>query len=274
MTVARVNGVDLYYEVHGAGETLALVHGSWSDAMTWRQVVPGMADSFRVLVYDRRGHSRSERPATQGSLDEDADDLARLLEALDLAPAHVVANSLGGNIALRLAARRPDLFLSLTCHEPPLWGVLVDDPESQAMLAQGARSREAVRVRLVEGDHEGAARQFVDEIAFGPGAWDNQLPAEVKATMIRNAPTFLDEIQDPTQLTIDEDSLAGLAVPVRLTQGSESPPLFPRVIDRLERLIPHVVRETIPGVAHVPHLTDAAVYVEVTRRALESVPRR
>ena len=92
---------------------------------------------------------------------------------------------------------------------------------------------------------------LVDEIAFGPGAWDNQLPAEVKATMIRNAPTFLDEIRDPTQLTIDEDSLAGLAVPVRLTQGSESPPLFPRVIDRLEPLIPHVVRETIPGVAHV-----------------------
>lgn len=274
MTVARVNGVDLYYEVHGAGEPLVLVHGSWSDAATWRQVVPAMADSFRVLVYDRRGHSRSERPATQGSLDEDADDLAQLLEALDLAPAHVVANSLGGNIALRLAARRPDLFLSLTCHEPPLWGVLVDDPESQAMLAQGARSRESVRERIVEGDHEGAARQFVDEIAFGPGAWDNQLPAEVKATMIRNAPTFLDEIRDPTQLTIDEDSLAGLAVPVRLTQGSESPPLFPRVIDRLEPLIPHVVRETIPGVAHVPHLTDAAVYVEVTKRALESVPRR
>ena len=67
MTVARVNGVDLYYEVHGAGEPLVLVHGSWSDAATWRQVVPAMADSFRVLVYDRRGHSRSERPASSST---------------------------------------------------------------------------------------------------------------------------------------------------------------------------------------------------------------
>src|SRR5688572_2335721 len=93
MTGRSANGVRLYYEAHGTGEPLVLVHGSWTDATSWRFVVPGLADAFRVLVYDRRGHSRSERPDVPGSVDEDGDDLAGLLDALGLAPAHVVASS-------------------------------------------------------------------------------------------------------------------------------------------------------------------------------------
>jgi pimeloyl-ACP methyl ester carboxylesterase len=269
MPDVEANGVRLYYELHGNGEPLALVHGSWTNATGWELVVPGLAESFRVLVYDRRGHSRSERPDTQGSADEDGDDLAALLEALELAPAHVVANSYGGNIALRLATRRPDVFRSLSCHEPPLWRLLEGDPESQAILQQGARSVHAVGRRIAEGDHEGAARQFVEEVAFGPGAWENELPPEVRAIMVHNAPTFLDELQDPGQLGIDETALARLEVPARLTEGSESPPVFPRVNQRVAELIPAVTRETIEGAAHVPQLQTPERYVEVTTRAVQ-----
>jgi len=266
MPEAGVNGVRLYYEILGDGEPLVLVHGSWSDATGWQAVVPGLAESFRVLVYDRRGHSRSERPDTQGSVGEDGDDLAALLAALELAPAHVVTSSYGGNVALRLAIRRPELFRSLCCHEPPLWGLLEGDAERWAMLQQGARSAEAVGRRIADGDHEGAARQFVEEIAFGPGAWENELPPKVRAIMVQNAPTFLDELQDPDQLRIDEAALARLEVPVRLTEGSESPPVFPRVNERLAELIPAVSRETIEGAAHVPQLQAPERYVEVTTR--------
>lgn len=269
MPEAEVNGVRIYYELHGSGEPLALVHGSWADATGWGLVVPGLAESFRVLVYDRRGHSRSERPGTPGSVHEDGDDLAALLEALELAPARVATNSYGGNIALRLAGRRPDLFRSLSCHEPPLWGLLENDREGQQMLEQGAASLEAVGRRIAEGDHEGAARQFVEEVAFGPGAWENQLPPEAKETMVRNAPTFLDELQDPDQLGVDEDALAHLEIPVRFTGGSESPPVFARVLDRLVELIPSGARETIEGAAHVPQLTTPERYVQVTTRAVQ-----
>jgi len=264
-----VNGVRLYYELHGSGEPLVLVHGSWGDARSWRFVVPGLAESFRVVVYDRRGHSRSERPDTPGSVDEDGDDLAALLEALDLPPAHVVTNSYGGNIALRLATRRPEVFRSLSCHEPPLWGLLEDDPEPREILQQGARSLQAVGQRIAQGDHEGAARQFVEEVAFGPGAWERELPPELRAIFVDNAPTFLDELQDPNQLRVDEDALSRLELPVRLTQGSQSPPTFPAVIDRLVQLLPRVSRETIDGAAHVPHLTMPERYVQVTTRALQ-----
>jgi pimeloyl-ACP methyl ester carboxylesterase len=269
MPETGANGVRLYYELHGDGEPLALVHGSWGDATGWGFVVPALARSFRVLVYDRRGHSRSERPDTQGSVDEDGDDLAALLETLDLAPAHVVTNSYGGNIALRLATRRPGVFRSLSCHEPPLWNLLEGDAEGEEMLQQGARSLEAVGGRIADGDHEGAARQFVEEVAVGPGAWENELPAEMRAIFVQNAPTFLDELQDPEQLRIDEDSLPLVGVPVRLTDGPESPPAFRRVIDRLAELIPDVTRETIEGAAHLPQLQTPERYVEVTTRAVQ-----
>lgn len=114
MPEASVNGVRLYYELYASGEPLALIHGSWADSTSWRFVVPGLAERFRVLTYDRRGHSRSDRPDAPGSVDEDADDLAALLDALGLAPAHVATVSFGGNIALRLATRRPDLFRRCT----------------------------------------------------------------------------------------------------------------------------------------------------------------
>src|SRR5438105_3899809 len=73
MSVTRVNGVELYYQSRGSGEPLVLVHGSWGDHHNWDPVVAALAESFRVVAYDRRGHSASERPAGQGSVFEDAD---------------------------------------------------------------------------------------------------------------------------------------------------------------------------------------------------------
>jgi pimeloyl-ACP methyl ester carboxylesterase len=264
----EVNGVRLYYELYGYGEPVVLVHGSWVDGTAWRFVAPGLAETFRVLVYDRRGHSRSERPESQGSVGEDGDDLAALVESLGLAPAHIVTSSFGGTIALRLATSRPDVFRSLSCHEPPLWGLLDHDPGNQEIQERGAQVLEALAQRIAEGDHEGAARQFVDDVALGPGAWENVLPPEGRAIFVNNAPTFLDELRDPDALRIEEDTLSHLEIPIRLTDGSESAPVFRRTVDRLAELIPQVARETFEGAAHVPQLTIPERFVEVTTRAL------
>jgi pimeloyl-ACP methyl ester carboxylesterase len=253
--VAEVNGTRLYYELHGDGEPLALVHGSWGDATGWQLVIPVLAESFRVLVYDRRGHSRSEGPDGQGSVHEDAHDLAALLGALALAPAHVVGNSYGGNVALRVAATRPHLMRSLSCHEPPLWELFADDPEGRRLRARQARIEEEVAGRIAAGDRAGAARQFADELAFGPGAWERQLPPEVKAMFVRNAPTFLDELNDSDVYGADLAALSRTRLHLRVTQGSESLPEFARAIDRLVEAVPQAEQETIEGVGHLPQLT-------------------
>lgn len=260
MPTISVNGVRLAYTLTGdTGPPLVLVHGSWADHSDWDQVVPIFAQRFRVLTYDRRGHGQSECPAGQGSLDEDAADLAALLEQLRLAPAHVVGLSLGGSIALRLAARRSELFRTLSVQEPPLFGLLVDDPRHGAIMCQFMDRVEAVTTLLAAGDAEGGARQFMETVALGPGAWE-MIPPEVRRLFVANASTFLDEVRDPTWLTVDLAALASFRRPVLLTRGDQSPPLFAPVMVQLAAVLPHASTTVFPGAGHLPMVTHPAAY--------------
>ena len=161
----------------------------------WDLVVPRLAEVFRVLTYDRRGHSQSERPTGQGSVREDVADLAALLEHLGLVPAWVVGNSFGASITLRLACEHAELFRGLIAHEPPLFSLLGNDPGLAPLFSDVQRKIRAVVERIASGDHTGATEQFVETVALGPGAWAT-IPPDIQQAMIENAPTFLDEAND------------------------------------------------------------------------------
>lgn len=261
MPVIRANGVRLSYELAGAGPPLVLVHGSWVSRDSWAAVVGPLAQSFRVLSYDRRGHSESERPYAQGSVHEDVADLAALIEELDLAPAWVAGNSFGAVIALRLATQRHDLLRGVVAHEPPLFTLLADDKEAAPMLDEVGRRIGAVAERIRMGDHAGAAEVFVDTVALGAGAWATLTP-EVKQTMIENAPTFLDETRDPEALAFDPAWLESMSLPCLLSLGDQSPPAFAPVIAKLAAVAPRAEVMTFAGAGHIPHVTDPERYVE------------
>lgn len=262
MSTTTINGVQLYWELVGrSGEPVVLVHGSWVDHHNWDRVVPALAQSFRVLTYDRRGHSQSERPAPPGSVREDVADLAALIEELQLAPAHIIGNSFGSSIVLRLAGERPDLFYSLIAHEPPLFALLADEPNGQSVL-QAVKDRIDVVLKLLEaGDTESGVRHFVETIAFGPGAWEH-MPPETKKTVIFNAPTFLDEARDPESLSIDLDRLRGFSRPSLLTFGNQSPPFFASIVAEVARVLPHTESKIFIGAGHEPEQTHPEVYVD------------
>lgn len=262
MANARVNGVDLFCELTGTGEPLVLVHGSWVDHHSWDAVVPSLASGFQVLVYDRRGHGASERPTGQGSILEDADDLAGLIEELQLAPAHVVGNSGGAIIALDAAIRRPDIFRSLNGHEPPLFPLLAGTEFGPA-LGEVQKRIEAVTALLERGDHAGAAQLFVETVAFGPGAWDGQLTPEMRSMFIANAPTFLDEVHDRDWFQIDLGALSGFEKPAMVTSGTKSAPFFGPVADTVAKALPHARRITVEGADHVPQVSVPERYVEI-----------
>ncbi|HEX6132251.1 MAG TPA: alpha/beta hydrolase [Actinomycetota bacterium] len=262
MATATVNGVRLFYEMAGdGGAPLVLVHGSWDSHEDWDLVVPRLAGSFRVFAYDRRGHSRSERPAGPGSVREDVADLAALVEHLGLAPAWVVGNSFGASITLRLAVERPDLLRGLVVHEPPLFGLLADDPALAPMLDEVRRRVESVVRRIASGDHAGAAEEFVENVALGPGSW-SQLPPELRRTFVANAPTFLDEANDPEALAFDLDRVRGLSRPALLTLGDQSPPTFAPVVAKLAGALPRGQVRTFRGAGHIPHATHPDAFVE------------
>jgi pimeloyl-ACP methyl ester carboxylesterase len=102
MPVDKINNVNIFWKLTGdAGEPLIMVHGSWGDHHNWDSVAPELAKTFRVLTYDRRGHSQSERPVGQGYVEEDLTDLIELIHHLNLSPAHIVGNSYGASIVLK-----------------------------------------------------------------------------------------------------------------------------------------------------------------------------
>lgn len=273
MPTSAINGVQLYWELSGdGGEPVILVHGSWGDHLNWDQVVPGLSSSFHVASYDRRGHSRSERLAAQGSIHDDVADLAALIDHLFGGSAHVIGNSFGAAIALNLAVQRPETIRSLAVHEPPLFSLLEGQPQVQPALA-AVRERIAAVVALLEaGQFEAGARRFVETIAFGPGAWD-QLPQATRDIFVFNAPTWLDEHNEPGWMALDLERLAAFAAPALLSYGGASPPFFPLVVQRISQALPHARQNVFAQAGHVPHLSHPAEYVRVMTQFLQSLGR-
>jgi pimeloyl-ACP methyl ester carboxylesterase len=220
------NEVELNYDLTGSGETLVLVHGGWSDRNNWLTVVPELARAFSVVAYDRRGHGLSQR-GFQGTRRDQENDLAALIEGLGGEPANVTGTSFGASIAIGLASRRPELVRSVIAHEPPLISVAADDPELRPQLEAVQATVQAVSARVERGDAGGAAKQFVEEVALGPGAWE-LLPRPLRETMVDGALAFVAEQRDPMSAHVELDALAKIECPLLITQGDESPPWFAR----------------------------------------------
>ncbi len=127
------------------------------------------------------------------------------------------------------------------------------------------RRLRAVGERIASGDHAGAAEQFVDTVAIGPGTWA-QLPPEMRRTLAENAPTFLDEARDPEALRLDVARGRGFVRPALLTHGDQSPPMFAPVIAQLATALPQAEVRTIAGAGHIPHATHPDVYADLVVR--------
>jgi pimeloyl-ACP methyl ester carboxylesterase len=107
MPRAKVNGVDLNYEVHGNGYPLVLAHGFTASMDMWADQIPAFAEKYRVVTYDSRGHGESEAPADLAQYDlwTCVDDQRALMDYLGIDEAYVGGLSMGGMIAMRFALK-------------------------------------------------------------------------------------------------------------------------------------------------------------------------
>jgi len=166
---------------------------------------------------------------------------------------HVVGNSYGANVTLTLAAARPDVVDTAAVHEPPLLGLLDRTLDTQLLdeLATADEHLAIVRDLIIAERHRDAAEHFVEHIAVGPGTW-NRLREELRATFERNAPTYLDEMEDETALTLDTAALAASRLPVLLTYGTESPAAVRRGDRRTPTIGRRRRRDPRGGGTHTP----------------------
>jgi pimeloyl-ACP methyl ester carboxylesterase len=116
---APVNGLDLYYEIHGAGAPLVLLHGGFGATGMFGGLLPALAMHRQVIAVDLQGHGRTADIDRALRYEHLADDIAALIAHLGLGTASVMGYSLGGGAALQAAIRHPDVVDRLVVVSTP-----------------------------------------------------------------------------------------------------------------------------------------------------------
>ena len=132
---ADVHGITIYYEEHGAGRPLILLHGGLGSGEMFGPIIPSLAKDHRVILPDLQGHGRTahiDRPIDVRLM---ADDIAALIDHLGLEQPDVVGYSLGGGVAFFVAVRHPDKVGRLVMASAHVWRDAIP-PEMLAQQAQ------------------------------------------------------------------------------------------------------------------------------------------
>ncbi len=222
-------GIKLAYEEHGKGEpTMVFVHGWACNRSFFAPQAEYFSRRHRVVSVDLRGHGGSDKPEGEYPITSYADDIAYLIEKLDLGEVIAVGHSMGSIVVLQLAAAYPACVAGIVMIEP-VRSLTQDSAESRARL-------EALAAPIEAGNEE-PLRQYVTERFFLPSsdrkileqvlAVMTAMPSRVAATALRAIPEF-------------NGAAAAALCKVPVLHIGATPPLNP----------PHLVSQLLPGVIH------------------------
>ena len=248
MDRARVNGVELEYEVRGAGEPLLLIDMLIADCFVPLLAEPALADRFQLINYHKRGWVRSTHTPPPVSFADHAADAAALLEQLGVRRAHIAGHSTGASIAAQLALDHPEKVHTLTLLEP----TLVSLPLGGAFLKAAGPVFEAYG----SGDHSGAFAMFVaaaSGLDWEPcrALLEDRIPGVVTQS-IKDADTFFGiELPAVTEWTFGPEQAAAIRTPVLSVFGAETQPLWLEIAEFLRSSIPQVEELRVDGVGHL-----------------------
>jgi pimeloyl-ACP methyl ester carboxylesterase len=248
MDRANVNGVELEYEVRGAGEPVLLIDMLIADCFVPLLPEPALAEGYQLIRYHKRGWVGSTPTPAPVSIEVHAADAAALLDHLGLRRAHIAGHSTGASIGAQLALDHPEKVHTLTLLEPTLLSL----PLGGAFLKAAGPVFEAYR----RGDHSGAFAMFV-AAASGldwedcRGLLEERIPGVV-AQSIKDADTFFGvELPALTEWTFGPEQATAIRRPVLSVIGAEAQPLWVEIADFLRSSLPHVEECTIDGAGHL-----------------------
>jgi pimeloyl-ACP methyl ester carboxylesterase len=263
MDRARVNGVELEYEVKGSGEGVVFLHGGLlCDENTPLAKQPTLTDHYKVINYHRRGFAGSEHPKGQATIEDQVEDCYQLLRYLGVDRAHVMGHSLGGVIAIQLALSYPDVVNDLALMEPAIMAAVaksmpnVDAKASQQQFMEGMRKVDEV---FQTGDRRAALETFLQTRA-GENFRDVLtflLQSGEFETAVRDADTFL-QVEMPAAYRWDftKEDASRIKCPVLSILGAHSPPRAQRVEGFLVEWIPQTQKLVLPKAEHAIALMD------------------
>lgn len=252
MQAVRINGIELHYVDRGAGVPVVFVHGGLADYREWGPVAEALPAGTRTVTYSRR-HSfpnRNASPQANHRMMREVEDLAGLIETLELGPVHVVGVSYGAFASLMLALRRPDLVRSVTAAEPPLlhWlpgiegGRAAYDQFNEAVMRPSAAA-------FAAGDPVGALTVAVRYFA-GPAGMET-IPAEFRNMLLANLDDWRAITTAPDVFpAVTRDEMATISVPVLIISGERTAPVHRLVDPELVKVIPGAQRVVIGDGTH------------------------
>ncbi len=256
---ADIDSGRLYYEVTGGGDAVVLLHGFGCDTRLWNDLAPMLADRYRVVAYDQRGYGRSTLPAGPYA---PHDDLAALLDALDIGRAHLVGLSRGGGIALDATLTYPDRVRSLTLVDAMLGGYRWS-PEFRAMNSATATLARDVGL--------GEAKTYWLRTSLLESAWRRPGAGEGCAAMLADYSGWHWLNADPARNLRPPaiERLGEVAVPTLVIVGEEDIADFRQIADRLAADIPGAQLVVLPRVGHMSNMEDPVPFNQIVLSFLD-----
>ncbi|GAB3892505.1 alpha/beta fold hydrolase [Spirosoma agri] len=233
-----VNGIQLNVLDQGSGpRTIVFMHYFGGSALEWQSVMTQLATTYRCIAIDLRGCGDSESSPTGYSVDDMADDVASLVQAMELTDFVLVGHSMSGKIALALAARQPVGLKSLllVSPSPPVPEPIPDEERTKLLEGYGLRSaaeqtlKNITEVTVAEAVQE---QIIADDLRTSRPAWDAWLLEGSKEDI--------------------SDRMHAINVPISILVGTEDRALPPDVQTRL--VLPHLNDATIDQVKGAGHL--------------------
>lgn len=248
MATVEVNGINIEYEVQGAGAPLVLIAGLGYDRWMWHKMVPGLAQHFRVITYDNRGVGGSDKPPGPYSAQLLAADLAGLLDALDVAKTAVMGHSMGGFVAQAFVLAHPQrvtkLILSATNFGGPR-----HVPVTQEALAVLMDTSSDPMTRLKNGILISCAAGF-----------EERHPEIVAEWLAYRAANPIDPDGYQAQMGVGlglmseeaafEHKLKDVTVPTLIMSGAEDKVVPPANVDLLAEVVSHAQTVILEGAGH------------------------
>lgn len=258
----KANGIDIHYEIEGSGPWLAMSHSLACDLNMWDPQMP-VLKRFKVLRFDTRGHGQSDAPAGDYTLEQLADDVKGLFDALGIRQAHWAGLSMGGMIGQAFALKYPGVFQSMvladtTSRRPPdagkMWGERIQTAKSQGMGA------------LVEST---LARWFTEPYRSSHPDVMKRIGDGIRRTPVAGFAGCCQAIAKVDYL----DRLKEIKVPALVMVGEHdhgTPPEAARVI---QQNLPGSELKIIPSAAHLSNIEQAEVFNQAMTAFLDRVAR-
>jgi 3-oxoadipate enol-lactonase len=239
MPFATLDDVRLYFEEQGEGHPVLLLHNYFGTLEAWGAQREVLSRRYRVILADARGHGRTTYPGGRLRLADLADDAARFVRFLGIAPTHLVGSSLGAQMALHLAREQPSLIRTLTVVGPPH----LAEPSTQVYMDNVVRESFPTNEERLERQHR------------------HQGPGHARSVLRRNF--ALDREEVPSDQIESLELAGGISCPTLIVAGDDDP-VFPtrRALELSER-IPDSELCILPKGGHFPHRTMPDVFNEV-----------